>query len=104
MDFNSGRFYNWRSLVCRHFSSVVMASAENETADVDADDNNAQEYEALVTRMSDYYEAKKRLIDMKKKNILKKYEAAILVQQLQVLKSEFHQQKRNWQTLTASYA
>ncbi len=63
-----------------------------------------QEYQALVTRMSDYYEAKKRLINLKKQNLLKKYDRAILLQQLQILKSEFHQQKRNWHNLTASYA
>ncbi|AMG29120.1 acyl-CoA desaturase [Grimontia hollisae] len=63
-----------------------------------------QEYEALVARMSDYYEAQKRLLDLKKKNLLKKYEKAILVQQLHILKSDFQQQKRNWMTLAAAYA
>ncbi|OEE76561.1 acyl-CoA desaturase [Enterovibrio norvegicus FF-162] len=63
-----------------------------------------QEYDALVVRMSEYYEAKKRLIDMRKQNLLKKYEKAILVQQLQILKGDFIEQKRNWQMLTASYA
>ncbi|WP_028022441.1 acyl-CoA desaturase [Enterovibrio calviensis] len=63
-----------------------------------------QEYDALVVRMSEYYEAKKRLIDMGKQNLLKKYEEAILVQQLKILKGDFIQQKRNWQMLTANYA
>ncbi|PKF48921.1 acyl-CoA desaturase [Enterovibrio nigricans] len=63
-----------------------------------------QEYDALVSRMSEYYEAQKRLIDLKKKNLLKKYEKAILIQQLQILKFDFKKQKRNWLTLTSSYA
>ncbi|MDD1779819.1 fatty acid desaturase [Enterovibrio sp. ZSDZ35] len=63
-----------------------------------------QEYDALVSRMSEYYEAQKRLIDLKKENLLKKYEKAILVQQLQILKFDFQKQKRNWLTLTSSYA
>lgn len=63
-----------------------------------------QEYDALVARMSDYYEAKKRLIEVKKDDLVKKYEKALLVQQVRILKTDFKQQKRNWASLTASYA
>lgn len=63
-----------------------------------------QEYDALVSRMGDYYGAKKRLMGLNRKKLLKKYEQAILIQQLRVLKSEFKKQKQSWLTITASYA
>lgn len=63
-----------------------------------------QEYDSLVTRMSDYYVAKKHLIELKKNNLLKKYEKAILIQQLRVLKDDFVKQKQSWLILTAYYA
>ncbi|WP_150137925.1 acyl-CoA desaturase [Candidatus Enterovibrio escicola] len=62
-----------------------------------------QEYDALVLRMSDYYGAKKHLIDLTKQNLLKKYEAVILIQQLKILKENFQRQERNWRALTTNY-
>ncbi|WP_434361414.1 fatty acid desaturase [Parasalinivibrio latis] len=63
-----------------------------------------QEYDALLTKLTDYYSVKKRIIELRKRKLLKKVENAELVQQYKDLKLRFNQQKRSWQVLAASYA
>ncbi len=63
-----------------------------------------QEYDVLLTKLTDYYSVKKRIIELRKRKLLKKVENAELVQQYKDLKLRFNQQKRSWQVLAASYA
>lgn len=63
-----------------------------------------QEYEVLQEKMTTYYASRKRLLDLKKRKMLKQYEKSELSQQVKELKLRLEQQKRQWQGLTASFA
>ncbi|MFD2178475.1 acyl-CoA desaturase [Veronia pacifica] len=62
------------------------------------------EYDALLARMADYYNMKKRFFDLRKRKLLKKYEKADLLQQLNKMKAELQQQRKTWYSLAASYS
>jgi len=57
------------------------------------------EYELLKSHLSDYYQAKKELLDAKRKQLANKQ----LVLHVAEMKQRFIAQHKNWQTLTASY-
>jgi len=61
------------------------------------------EYDALIERMSEYYDSKKQLLDNKKNSLSKKYELAILRVQHKQIKLQFEQQKKAWNSLVLSY-
>ncbi|MCL1077164.1 acyl-CoA desaturase [Parashewanella spongiae] len=57
------------------------------------------EYELLKAHLTEYYTAKKALLEAKRKQVADSQ----LVQQVAELKADFKAQKRNWRSLTASY-
>ncbi|MGF1902297.1 fatty acid desaturase [Aliivibrio sifiae] len=61
------------------------------------------EYDALIERMSEYYDSKKQLIENKKNALSKQYELAILRVQHKQIKLQFEQQKRTWNSLVLQY-
>ena len=63
-----------------------------------------EEYELLLQKIADYYAAKKRLIDLKKKKLLKHYESFEFLQQYKEMKSMLEEQRKSWHRLTAQYA
>ncbi|SQH74347.1 Acyl-CoA desaturase [Shewanella benthica] len=58
------------------------------------------EYEILKSHLADYYQAKKELLEAKRKQLASKQ----LVQQVNEMKQRFILQHRNWKLLTATYA
>lgn len=62
------------------------------------------EFEALISKLSDYYELKKQLVEAKKNDLAKKYECSILLLRYQQLKQELENQRRSWNSLIAQYA
>ncbi|MGR5064712.1 acyl-CoA desaturase [Photobacterium sp. DNB22_13_2] len=62
-----------------------------------------EEYEQLLQKIADYYDAKKRLLDLKKKKLLKHYESFEFLQQYKEMKLRLEEQQRSWQRLTAQY-
>lgn len=61
------------------------------------------EYDALIERMSEYYDSKKQLLDNKKNALSKKYELAVLSVQHKQIKLQFEQQKKAWNSLVLQY-
>lgn len=61
------------------------------------------EYEALIERMSEYYDSKKQLLENKKNALSKQYEIAILNVQHKQIKMQFEQQKKAWNRLVLQY-
>ncbi|MDV5167481.1 acyl-CoA desaturase [Photobacterium rosenbergii] len=62
-----------------------------------------EEYELLLKKIADYYGAKKRLIELKKKKLLKSYENFEFLQQYNEMKRMLEEQRKSWQQLTAQY-
>ena len=58
------------------------------------------EYELLKAHLIEYYEAKKALLDAKRKQLSDQH----LLQQVEDLKARFRLQQKNWRSLTASYS
>jgi len=63
-----------------------------------------KEFEALVGKMSDYYDIKKQIIEAKKANLAEKYERSILKVRYQQLKQDLTVQRKSWETMVAQYA
>ncbi|MFM2586760.1 acyl-CoA desaturase [Vibrio sp. TBV020] len=63
-----------------------------------------KEFEALVGKMSDYYDIKKQIIEAKKANLAEKYERSILKVRYQQLKQDLAVQRKSWETMVAQYA
>lgn len=55
-----------------------------------------QEYDVLLQKMSAYYAAKKRLMNMKKNNVIKSLEGMELSDKYKELKQSWQQQKAKW--------
>ena len=62
------------------------------------------EYEALMLKISDYYAAQKRMIELKKKRLVKHYESFEFVQQYAEMKRLLDEQRKSWKMVTAQYA
>lgn len=63
-----------------------------------------KEFEALMSRMADYYEVKKQVIEAKKTDLAKKYEKSLLKLRYQQMKQELAAQRKSWNSLVAQYA
>lgn len=61
------------------------------------------EFESFVSKLSDYYELKKQLVEAKKSDLAKKYEHSVLLIRYQQLKQELENQRRSWNSLVAQY-
>lgn len=53
-----------------------------------------EEFEALVSKLSDYYELKKQLVEAKKSDLVKRYEHSVLL-------LRYKQLKKIWKTSAA---
>ena len=60
-----------------------------------------QEYEALVHKINEFYEARKLLIATKREKLVADVEKSELMQQYKELKQKLAEQQRSWQLLTA---
>ncbi len=63
-----------------------------------------EEYEALMLKISDYYSAQKRMLELRKARLVKHYENFEFVQQYEQMKSRLEAQRKEWKLLTAQYA
>lgn len=63
-----------------------------------------EEYELLMSKISDYYAAKKRMVELKKKHLTKHYENFEFMQQYNDMKLHLQEQRKSWKMLTAQYA
>lgn len=63
-----------------------------------------QEFEALMSKLSDYYALKKQLVESTKTDLSEKYEHSLLKLRYQQLKSELNAQRKSWQKMVEQYA
>ncbi|WP_339389869.1 acyl-CoA desaturase [Vibrio neptunius] len=77
-------------------SKLPNASLINETLN--------KEFDVLMSKMSDYYELKKEILESKKSDLAKKYEHSVLKVRYHQMKQDFKAQRRSWQLLVARYA
>ncbi len=63
-----------------------------------------EEYDALMLKISDYYSAQKRMLELRKARLVKHYENFEFVQQYEQMKSRLDEQRKAWKLLTAQYA
>ncbi|WP_038176498.1 acyl-CoA desaturase [Vibrio pacinii] len=63
-----------------------------------------QEFEDLVTKMVDYYDVKKQVLEAKKDVLAKKYECSLLKMRYQQMKQDLVAQRRSWEMLVAQYS
>lgn len=61
-------------------------------------------YEQLLSNMSEYYDMKKRMMELKKQDIGQRYERAILKARYRMAKARLAQQKRMWRSFAHQYA
>jgi stearoyl-CoA desaturase (delta-9 desaturase) len=61
------------------------------------------EYDVLAHRMAEYYSTKKRLVNMKKKNLKQTYERLELDFKYKELKHTLAVQKQKWRTMYSFY-
>lgn len=62
------------------------------------------EYEALLDKLTEFYEVKKQLIIVKKEQLVNEVENSDLMMQFKELKLKVAEQQRSWQLLTAKLA
>lgn len=63
-----------------------------------------QEYQLLVTKIQDYYQLKKELLQQKRHALVDQYNASEFMQRYQELKQHLQQQQNHWQRLTAAFS
>ena len=63
-----------------------------------------QEYEALVVKVNDYYDAKKQLLAAKKDQLIADVENSEVMARYNEIKSKLAEQQRSWQLLTEKLA
>ncbi|NOI29812.1 acyl-CoA desaturase [Vibrio coralliilyticus] len=80
----------------QNVSKLPNASLLNETLN--------KEFDVLMSKMSDYYELKKEVLESKKSDLAKKYEHSVLKVRYQQMKHDFKAQRRSWELLVARYA
>ncbi|WP_394166671.1 acyl-CoA desaturase [Photobacterium piscicola] len=61
------------------------------------------EYESLMSKISDYYQVNKRLIDLKQKKLANNYENFEFMQQYELIRQKLNQQRREWKYLLQQY-
>ena len=61
------------------------------------------EYEALICKISDYYQVNKRLIDLQQKKLANNYENFEFMQQYELIRQKLNQQRREWKYLVQQY-
>ncbi|SMY34558.1 acyl-CoA desaturase [Photobacterium andalusiense] len=61
------------------------------------------EYEALISKISDYYQVKKRLIDLRQQKLANDYENFEFMQQYESIRQKLNQQRRDWKYLVQQY-
>ncbi|TAA46082.1 acyl-CoA desaturase [Corallincola spongiicola] len=61
------------------------------------------EYEELLAKLNAFYSTRKRLLDLKKRRMLKRYEQSELVTQCRELQQRWLAQHKQWRQLTAQY-
>ncbi|CAM5199219.1 acyl-CoA desaturase [Alishewanella longhuensis] len=57
----------------------------------------------LVTKLQEYYQVKKELLQQKRAALLNQYNASEFAQRYQELKQHLQQQQNHWQRLTAAF-
>jgi stearoyl-CoA desaturase (delta-9 desaturase) len=63
-----------------------------------------QEYDALIIRFNDFYDAKKQLLASKKQQLIEDVERSDLVKQYKELKQRFVEQQQSWQFFIEKHA
>jgi stearoyl-CoA desaturase (delta-9 desaturase) len=63
-----------------------------------------KEFEALVAKMSDYYDIRKQILEAKKANLAEKYERSILKVRYQQMKQDLAAQRKSWNAMVSQYA
>ncbi|TFH92542.1 acyl-CoA desaturase [Vibrio ouci] len=63
-----------------------------------------KEFDALVAKMSDYYDIRKQILEAKKANLAEKYERSILKVRYQQMKQDLAAQRKSWNAMVAQYA
>ncbi|MBD1557102.1 acyl-CoA desaturase [Vibrio sp. S9_S30] len=67
-------------------------------------DSLQSEYDALWKQMQEYYEVKKQLMEAKKTDLTRKYEASLLKVRYQQVRATLKAKQKNWDRLVAQYA
>ncbi len=80
----------------KNISQLPNASMLNETLN--------KEFDALMGKMSDYYELKKQVLEATKTDLVKKYEKSLLKLRYQQIKRDLAAQRKSWDALVAQYA
>ena len=79
---------------------MIMQRTQKKIADMPDTDEIMQalqrEYDLLMTKMSEYYAAKKRFVEYKQASIKKSYDNLELAQKYQELKHSMLLQKQRW--------
>ncbi|MDC5819393.1 fatty acid desaturase [Vibrio europaeus] len=80
----------------RNISKLPNAALLNEALN--------KEFEALMGKMSDYYDVKKQVLEAKKNDLAKKYEESLLKLRYQQMKQDLATQRKSWESMVAQYA
>ncbi|MCG9688692.1 fatty acid desaturase, partial [Vibrio tubiashii] len=83
------------STASRNISKLPNAALLNEALN--------KEFEALMGKMSDYYDVKKQVLEAKKNDLAKKYEKSLLKLRYQQMKQELATQRKSWESMVAQY-
>ncbi|PKF81676.1 acyl-CoA desaturase [Vibrio sp. vnigr-6D03] len=67
-------------------------------------DSLQSEYDALWKQMQEYYEVKKQLMEAKKTDLTRKYEASLLKVRYQQVRATLKTKQKSWDRLVAQYA
>lgn len=67
-------------------------------------DSLQSEYDALWKQMQEYYEVKKQLMEAKKNDLTRKYEASLLKVRYQQVRATLKTKQKSWDRLVAQYA
>ncbi|AIW16227.1 fatty acid desaturase [Vibrio tubiashii] len=84
------------STASRNISKLPNAALLNEALN--------KEFEALMGKMSDYYDVQKQVLEAKKNDLAKKYEKSLLKLRYQQMKQELATQRKSWESMVAQYA
>lgn len=63
-----------------------------------------KEFDALIGKMSDYYELKKQILEATKTDLVEKYEKSLLKLRYQQIKRDLAAQRKSWDALVTQYA
>ncbi|MGF1701832.1 fatty acid desaturase [Photobacterium makurazakiensis] len=89
-------------------ATMVLKRLQSKLADVPNSqarlERLEEEYNILLLKMTDYYAAQKRMLELKKNRLLKHYESFEFLQQYNEMKRLLEEQRKTWKTLTTQYA